>query len=52
MDVSHPFFMGVTVDYLFISDIIHSGESLSVKEGVKMPVQSECFNTVLQILSL
>ncbi|KAI0227936.1 Cytoplasmic tRNA 2-thiolation protein 1 [Lamellibrachia satsuma] len=25
-----------------IIDIIHSGESLSVKEGVKMPVQSNC----------
>ena len=29
--------------FTFLSDIIHSGESLSVKKDVKMPTQSELF---------
>ena len=29
--------------YLFLSDIIHSGESLYVKKDVKMPVQGITF---------
>lgn len=36
--------------YLFLSDIIHSGESLYVKKDVKMPVQGITFINEIVIL--